>query len=63
MDVKEYLARIGIGAIRAIDGDVFEESNLYRQLLSEQNLLGTSKAEAAALARPGSVWMTIMFWA
>lgn len=41
-------ARIGIGAIRAIDGDVFEESNLNRQLLSEQNLLGASKAEAAA---------------
>ena len=44
----ELLARVGIGSIRAVDGDVFEESNLNRQLLSEPALLGTSKAEAAA---------------
>ena len=44
----DQLARIGIGAIRAVDGDVFEESNLNRQLLSETALLGSSKAEAAA---------------
>lgn len=44
----EHLARIGIGAIRAVDGDVFEASNLNRQLLSTPALLGTSKAEAAA---------------
>ena len=44
----EQLARIGIGSIRAVDGDVFEESNLNRQLLSEMPLLGVSKAEAAA---------------
>lgn len=44
----EHLARIGVGAIRAIDGDVFEESNLNRQLLSEVSRLGTGKAEAAA---------------
>lgn len=44
----EYLARIGVSAIRAVDGDVFEESNLNRQLLSEPSLLGTGKAEAAA---------------
>ena len=43
----ELLSRVGIGAIRAVDGDVFEESNLNRQLLSEEALLGTSKAEAA----------------
>ena len=44
----EYLARIGVGSIRCIDGDVFEESNLNRQLLSSPALLGTSKAAAAA---------------
>jgi len=44
----ELMARIGIGRIVAVDGDVFEESNLNRQLLSEVSLLGTSKAEAAA---------------
>lgn len=44
----EYLARIGVGAIRCVDGDVFEESNLNRQLLSTVSLLGTGKAQAAA---------------
>ena len=44
----DQLARIGIGAIRAVDGDVFEPSNLNRQLLSEVPLLGVSKAKAAA---------------
>ncbi len=44
----ELLSRVGIGAIRAVDGDVFEQSNLNRQLLSTEALLGTSKAEAAA---------------
>lgn len=44
----DQLTRIGIGSIRAVDGDVFEESNLNRQLLSEVPLLGVSKAEAAA---------------
>ena len=33
--------------IRAVDGDVFEESNFNRQLLGEMELLGKSKAEAA----------------
>ena len=44
----ELLSRVGVGAVRAVDGDVFEESNLNRQLLSEEALLGMSKAEAAA---------------
>ena len=43
----ELLARIGVGYIRTVDGDVFEESNFNRQLLSEQPLMGRSKAEAA----------------
>lgn len=44
----EQLTRLGIGAIRAVDGDVFEVSNLNRQLLSTVARLGTGKAEAAA---------------
>ena len=44
----DQLARIGVGFIRAVDGDVFEPSNLNRQLLSEVPLLGVSKAKAAA---------------
>lgn len=43
----ELLARVGVGTIRAVDGDVFEKSNLNRQLLSEVPLLGTGKAAAA----------------
>lgn len=43
----EYLARLGIGHITAVDGDVFCESNLNRQLLSSIETLGKSKAETA----------------
>lgn len=46
--VVEGLARAGVGRIVAVDGDVFEEHNLNRQLLSTEALLGTSKAQAAA---------------
>lgn len=45
--VLDQLCRIGIGAIRAVDGDVFEPSNLNRQLLSQVPLLGSGKASAA----------------
>ena len=44
----DLLARIGVGFLRVVDGDVFEPSNLNRQLLSEVPLLGVSKARAAA---------------
>lgn len=44
----DMLARIGVGFLRVVDGDVFEPSNLNRQLLSEVPLLGVSKAKAAA---------------
>ena len=44
----EMLLRIGVGELRAADGDVFEVSNLNRQLLSVPGLLGRRKAEAAA---------------
>lgn len=46
--IVDQLARIGIGFLRVVDGDVFEESNLNRQLLSQVPLLGASKAKAAA---------------
>ena len=45
--VIESLGRIGVGYITAIDDDIFEESNLNRQITSEVELLGTSKAAAA----------------
>ncbi len=43
----EYLARMGVGEITAVDGDVFEPSNLNRQILSQEALLGVPKARAA----------------
>lgn len=46
--IIEMLARLGVGAIRAVDGDCFEKSNLNRQLLSAPELLGKPKAGAAA---------------
>ena len=46
--IIDLLARIGIGSLRMADGDVFEASNLNRQLLSQVPLLGHSKAAAAA---------------
>lgn len=42
--VIEMLGRIGVGNIAAIDGDVFEESNLNRQILSDSESLGVKKA-------------------
>jgi molybdopterin/thiamine biosynthesis adenylyltransferase len=46
--IIDQLSRIGVGAIRVVDGDMFDPSNLNRQLLSCVPLLGTSKAKAAA---------------
>ena len=46
--IIDELARIGVGALRVVDGDVFEASNLNRQLLSQVPLLGLSKAGSAA---------------
>jgi len=46
--VVEILARLGIGTLNVIDGDIFEESNLNRQFLSSPKLMSKSKAEAAA---------------
>lgn len=40
----EMLGRIGVGQLTAVDGDIFVESNLNRQLLSQTDSLGKSKA-------------------
>ena len=45
--LAEYLTRMGVGGITAVDGDVFEASNLNRQLLSSVPQLGHSKALVA----------------
>ena len=43
----EALARNGIGTLYLIDDDVFNESNLNRQLLSTVDCIGRSKVEVA----------------
>jgi molybdopterin/thiamine biosynthesis adenylyltransferase len=45
--VIELLGRLGVGLITAVDGDVFDWSNLNRQLLSDESLIGQSKALTA----------------
>jgi len=45
--VCEMLARVGIGHLILIDGDVFDSSNLNRQLLCQEKLIGFPKAKAA----------------
>ena len=41
--VAELLARIGVGYLKLIDGDVFEESNANRQIGCTMDVLGQSK--------------------
>jgi molybdopterin/thiamine biosynthesis adenylyltransferase len=45
--VTEALARMGVGRLMLVDGDVFEEHNLNRQTLSAEAKLGTEKTQAA----------------
>jgi len=45
--IIEGLARMGVGHLIIIDGDVFEENNLNRQALCMERDLGRSKAELA----------------
>lgn len=45
--VLDMLARMGVGRIVGADGDVFEPSNLNRQLLCTERRIGLNKAEAA----------------
>jgi molybdopterin/thiamine biosynthesis adenylyltransferase len=47
--VVEILARAGVGHLKLIDGDHFEEHNLNRQWLCTEARLGQSKAGSAAL--------------
>lgn len=46
--IIESLARVGIGHIRAIDPDRFEEHNLNRQILSSTSTIGLPKVQVAA---------------
>ena len=45
--IIEELARLGVGMIKAIDPDVFEEHNLNRQILCKVSDLGKPKAKVA----------------
>jgi len=45
--ICECLVRAGVGHITVADGDVFEETNINRQLLSTDATLGMNKAVAA----------------
>lgn len=45
--VFEMLARAGIGKLTVVDGDVFETSNLNRQILSSVRDIGTRKTQVA----------------
>ena len=42
--IVEMLSRIVVGSLTLVDGDVFDETNLNRQLFSSMNNLGSSKA-------------------
>ena len=46
--IVELLARAGVGHLTLVDGDVFSESNLNRQALCTEAVLGRNKAEVAA---------------
>jgi len=45
--IVEMLARAGVGDITAVDGDVFDDSNLNRQILSRVDNIGKSKVRQA----------------
>ncbi len=45
--VVDQFARLGVGTLRIIDHDSFDISNLNRQLYSDTDNIGRSKAEAA----------------
>lgn len=53
--ISERLAAMGVGALRIVDRDVIETSNLHRQTLYDDGDVGQVKVEAAArkLARIG----------
>ncbi len=45
--IIEMLSRLGIGTLTVVDGDVFDETNLNRQLLSSESAIGKPKVLAA----------------
>ncbi len=45
--VAEELARAGLGRITGVDSDVFDQTNLNRQLLADQENLGQKKVDQA----------------
>jgi molybdopterin/thiamine biosynthesis adenylyltransferase len=45
--IIEMIGRIGVGKITAVDGDVFDLTNLNRQLLCTEEHIGKGKAKAA----------------
>ncbi len=57
--IIEMLARLGIGTLTVIDGDVFDETNLNRQLLSSEYNIGMPKVQAA-VERVGLINSQIM---
>ncbi len=38
--IVEMLARVGVGNITVVDGDVFDDSNMNRQILSRVDNIG-----------------------
>jgi len=58
----EILVRGGVGTVRGADGDLFEESNLNRQLLADMAGLGVPKARRAA-ARAAAINPSVDFQA
>lgn len=46
-NIIEMLTRLGVGHLTVVDGDVFDETNLNRQLLSTEVSIGFNKASAA----------------
>lgn len=58
--IIELLARVGVGTLRVVDGDVFDSTNLNRQLLSREDALGHKKAlEAARRVRSVNSQVTV----
>jgi len=45
--IVQLLARAGVGRLRLVDGDVFAESNMNRQLLSDSRVLSQPKVHVA----------------
>lgn len=45
--IIEMLTRLGVGHLTVVDGDVFDETNLNRQLLSTEVSIGLNKASVA----------------